>query len=168
MEIDLPDVVAEVRAAFDRYEKALVSNDVPVLDELFRDDPRTIRYGAGEILYGSFGNKIVPLGALAGCARPEIVAHRHHDVRARICGGLDALRAAVRARQNRPADADLGEISGRLARGGGPRQPDGQAGSLERGDGLHFDQQSFLHKAVDHQQRIRRVGAGRKHFRKFA
>jgi hypothetical protein len=52
MQIDLPDVVAEVRAAFDRYEKALVSNDVPVLDELFRDDPRTIRYGAGEILYG--------------------------------------------------------------------------------------------------------------------
>ena len=52
MEIDLPDVLAEVRAAFDRYEKALVSNDVAVLDELFRDDPRTIRYGANEILYG--------------------------------------------------------------------------------------------------------------------
>ena len=47
MEIDLPDVVAEVRAAFDRYEKALVSNDVDTLDELFRDDPRTIRYGHG-------------------------------------------------------------------------------------------------------------------------
>ncbi len=52
MDIDLPDVVAEVRAAFDRYEKALVSNDVSVLDELFRNDPRTIRYGATEILYG--------------------------------------------------------------------------------------------------------------------
>ena len=52
MEIDLPEVVAEVRAAFDKYEKALVSNDVAVLDELFRDDPRTIRYGAGENLYG--------------------------------------------------------------------------------------------------------------------
>ena len=34
MDIDLPDVVAEVRAAFERYEKALVSNDVPTLDEL--------------------------------------------------------------------------------------------------------------------------------------
>jgi AtzH-like len=44
--------VAEVKAAFERYEKALVSNDVPVLDELFRDDPRTVRYGATEILYG--------------------------------------------------------------------------------------------------------------------
>ena len=52
MEIDLPDVVAEVKAAFARYEQALVTNDVDTLDELFRDDPRTIRYGAGEILYG--------------------------------------------------------------------------------------------------------------------
>ena len=52
MEIDLPEVVAEVKAAFERYEKALVSNDVPVLDELFRDDRRTVRYGATEILYG--------------------------------------------------------------------------------------------------------------------
>ena len=52
MEIDLPEVVAEVRACFDAYEKALVSNDVAALDELFRDDPRTIRYGAGENLYG--------------------------------------------------------------------------------------------------------------------
>jgi hypothetical protein len=52
MEIDLAEVMAEVKAAFERYEKALVSNDVPVLDELFRDDSRTIRYGAAEILYG--------------------------------------------------------------------------------------------------------------------
>ena len=52
MEIDLPDVVAEVTAAFNRYEKALVTNDVAVLDETFRVDPRTIRYGVTEILYG--------------------------------------------------------------------------------------------------------------------
>ena len=52
MEIDLPEVVAEVRACFDAYEKALVSNDVAALDALFRDDPRTIRYGATENLYG--------------------------------------------------------------------------------------------------------------------
>ena len=52
MEIDLPEVVAEVREAFGRYEKALVSNDVAALNEMFRDDPRTIRYGGGEILYG--------------------------------------------------------------------------------------------------------------------
>jgi hypothetical protein len=52
MEIDLPEVVAEVRKAFDAYEVALVTNDVAGLDALFRDDPRTIRYGASENLYG--------------------------------------------------------------------------------------------------------------------
>jgi hypothetical protein len=52
MEIDLPDVLAEVTAQFARYEKELVSNDVAVLDELFRNDPRTLRYGIGENLYG--------------------------------------------------------------------------------------------------------------------
>ena len=52
MEVDLPDVLAEVRAQFDRYEQALVSNDTAVLNELFRADPRTLRYGAGENLYG--------------------------------------------------------------------------------------------------------------------
>src|SRR6476469_8609035 len=52
MEIDLPEVVAEVKAEFERYERALVSNDVAVLDGIFRDDPRSIRYGSGENLYG--------------------------------------------------------------------------------------------------------------------
>ena len=52
MEIDLPEVVAEVTREFERYERALVSNDVALLDALFRDDPRTIRYGGGENLYG--------------------------------------------------------------------------------------------------------------------
>jgi hypothetical protein len=52
MEIDLPEVVAEVTAEFERYEKALVSNDVATLDATFRNDPRTIRYGGGENLYG--------------------------------------------------------------------------------------------------------------------
>ena len=52
MDIDLPDVLAEVTAQFQRYEKALVTNDVAVLDELFRKDSRTLRYGIGENLYG--------------------------------------------------------------------------------------------------------------------
>jgi hypothetical protein len=52
MDIDLPDVLAEVTAQFERYEKALVSNDVAVLNELFRKDSRTLRYGVGENLYG--------------------------------------------------------------------------------------------------------------------
>lgn len=50
--INLPDVVAEVTAQFARYERALTGNDVAVLDELFWDSPLTVRYGAGENLYG--------------------------------------------------------------------------------------------------------------------
>ncbi len=52
MEIDLPEVLSEVTAQCARYEAALVSNDVAVLDELFRKDSRTLRYGIGENLYG--------------------------------------------------------------------------------------------------------------------
>ncbi len=52
MEINLPDVKAEVQAAFGRYEAALVSNDVDALQALFWDSPHTIRYGLGESLYG--------------------------------------------------------------------------------------------------------------------
>ena len=52
MQVDLPDVLAEVGEQFARYEKALVNNDLAVLGELFRDDPRTLRYGIGENLYG--------------------------------------------------------------------------------------------------------------------
>jgi ketosteroid isomerase-like protein len=52
MQIDLPEVVAEVKAAFERYEKAMVANDVATLDALFHDDARTIRYGSSENLYG--------------------------------------------------------------------------------------------------------------------
>jgi hypothetical protein len=52
MEIDLPEVVTEVKTAFERYEKALVSNDVATLDAIFHDNARTIRYGGAENLYG--------------------------------------------------------------------------------------------------------------------
>jgi len=48
MDIDLPEVVAEVREAFERYEKALVTNEVDTLDALFHKDERTIRYGIRE------------------------------------------------------------------------------------------------------------------------
>lgn len=50
MEINIPEIVAEVTAAFMRYEQALTSNDVSVLDELFHDNPLTTRYGITESL----------------------------------------------------------------------------------------------------------------------
>ncbi len=52
MQINHPETLAEVTAAFARYEQALVSNDVAVLDELFWNSPHTLRYGVGENLYG--------------------------------------------------------------------------------------------------------------------
>jgi hypothetical protein len=51
-EINRPDVLAEVEAAFARYEDALVNNRVEVLDELFWPSPHTVRYGATENLVG--------------------------------------------------------------------------------------------------------------------
>jgi len=50
--IDRPAILAEVNAAFYRYEQALITNDIAVLDELFWHDKRTVRFGAGENLYG--------------------------------------------------------------------------------------------------------------------
>jgi hypothetical protein len=51
MEVNLPEIVAEVTAQFDRYEAAFLANDVDVLDGLFWDDPLVVRYGAAENLY---------------------------------------------------------------------------------------------------------------------
>ena len=50
-QLNLPDVLAEVGAAFERYERALVSNDIAVLDELFWNHPMTLRFGATENLW---------------------------------------------------------------------------------------------------------------------
>lgn len=70
MKINDPKVLAEVTAAFERYEKALVTNDVAVLDELFFDDPNTIRYGVNENLYGYAEIKAFRAGrSPAGLAR---------------------------------------------------------------------------------------------------
>jgi hypothetical protein len=52
MQVDIPEVKQEMEAAFALYETALVTNDVATLEALFRDDPRTLRYGVAEILYG--------------------------------------------------------------------------------------------------------------------
>jgi hypothetical protein len=52
MDINLPDVKAEVEAAFARYETALIANDVETMQALFWNSPHTIRYGIAENLYG--------------------------------------------------------------------------------------------------------------------
>src|ERR1700716_882909 len=135
MDIDRPEVVAEVRREFERYEQALVTNDGAALDGLFRDDPRTIRYGGGENLYGhgeikAFRAARSPAGLartihknLNNTHRPGFRAHdpqaRHHLLWARFRDRLDAVSARQHARKSRPPDADLGALPGRLARGRG-------------------------------------------------
>ena len=52
MQINTPNVLAEVQAVFERYEQAVIHNDVAVLDELFWNNPLTLRYGVAENLYG--------------------------------------------------------------------------------------------------------------------
>jgi Protein of unknown function (DUF3225) len=49
---NLPEVVAEIRALFERYEQALVDKNVEVLDATFWDSPYTIRYAMNENGYG--------------------------------------------------------------------------------------------------------------------
>jgi hypothetical protein len=80
MEVDLPDVLAEVTEQFGIYEKALVSNDVAVLDTLFRADARTLRYGSGENLYGfdaimAFRAARSPVGLMRKTAKTVITTY---------------------------------------------------------------------------------------------
>lgn len=66
MDVNIPEVVAELQAEFARYERALIGNDVAVLDALFWNDSRVLRFGLGENLYG--------YAAIAGfrAARPAV------------------------------------------------------------------------------------------------
>lgn len=52
LEVNISEVVAEVRAAFDRYNRAVDENDVEVMNEMFWNSPHTVRYGRAENLYG--------------------------------------------------------------------------------------------------------------------
>ena len=80
MQVDLPDVLAEVTSQFERYEQALVANEVGVLDELFRADSRTLRYGIGENLYGydaiaAFRAARSPVGLMRRTAKTVITTY---------------------------------------------------------------------------------------------
>jgi Protein of unknown function (DUF3225) len=82
MQVDLPDVLAEVTALFARYEQALVRNDVAVLDQLFRADSRTLRYGIDENLYGhdaitAFRAARSPVGLMRRIEKTVITTYGH-------------------------------------------------------------------------------------------
>lgn len=77
MEINIPEVLAEMTAVFDRYERALVGNDVAVLDELFWQSEHVLRYGVAENLHGiaeiqAFRNARSPLNLARDLSRTVI------------------------------------------------------------------------------------------------
>jgi hypothetical protein len=71
LEIDNPDVVSEVRAAFERYDRGLAENDMAVLNGSFWEDERTLRYGVGENLYGH-----AAIAGFRGARTPEQLRER--------------------------------------------------------------------------------------------
>jgi hypothetical protein len=52
MELNRPEIVAQVAAAFVEYERALVDNDIATMNTLFWNAPETVRYGIAEIQHG--------------------------------------------------------------------------------------------------------------------
>ena len=116
MEIDLPDVLTEVTAQFQRYEKALVDNDVAVLDELFSNDKRTLRYGIAENLYGydaimAFRAARSPVGLMRKTDKTVITTYGRDTAVASTLFYRDAWTSPKVG----PADADVGSLSRRLA-----------------------------------------------------
>ena len=96
-QINLPDVLAEVEVAFERYERALVGNDVAVLDELFWNHPLTLRFGATENLW-SYG-EIAEFRA----SRPSQGLQRRIVQKVIQTFGRDVATASVRfEREGRP------------------------------------------------------------------
>jgi hypothetical protein len=104
--------MAEVREAFEAYERALVTNDVAALDGFFRDDARTIRYGVGENLYGYEAIKAFR------AARSAVGLARTRSKTVITTFGRDFAVAStlfIAPLASWPADADLGTFSRRLA-----------------------------------------------------
>ena len=69
MEINNQQTLAEVTRQFNRYQQAIIDNDIPVMNELFWNSALTIRYGTGENLYGHS-----EIAAYRGARDPRSVA----------------------------------------------------------------------------------------------
>ena len=71
MIVNDPPVLAEVTAAVDDYEAALMTNDVEALDSFFRDAAETVRYGVAENLYGFAEIAAFRIGRTGGSPQRE-------------------------------------------------------------------------------------------------
>ena len=123
LEINIPEVVAEVTEAFMRYERALVANDVAALDAMFWNNPKTLRFGIAENLYGyeaiaSFRSSRPPIDLTRNLKNTVIVSYGRD-----LCDRQHRV-SAHRLERYGPAKPCLGSNRGRLADRGGPCQPD--------------------------------------------
>jgi hypothetical protein len=116
LEINKPDALAELTAAFARYEAAFVANDVATLTELFWDSPLTVRYGGGENLYGAAEIAAFRQGRGTG----DLDRDLGRTVLTTFGDGFGTASTLFRRRQNGPADAELGEAGRSLAHRRGP------------------------------------------------
>ncbi len=97
MEIDLPEVKAEVEAAFAAYERALVGNDVAALDGFFLDAATTIRFGGSENLFG-----FAAIAAFRAARSPAGLARRLSHVVVTTYGRDFAVAATLFHRDSQP------------------------------------------------------------------
>ena len=97
MDINIPEVVAEVTAMFERYEQALVTNDVATLDALFQPSDQTIRYGIAENLYG-----IEEIRAFRSARSPVSLARRLVGTRITTYGRDFAIASTMFHRDSLP------------------------------------------------------------------
>ena len=156
MEIDLPDVVAEVTAAFERYEKALISNDVAALDPIFRNDPAHHPLWRRRKSLRLPGDRGLPRRALAGRARararrgpssPPMAATSRWPRRCSIAPAWPA-RSAARCRPG-CASPKAGASSPRMSASSTTScwhegAPAAEARNIARADdALRFDQEAF-------------------------
>src|SRR5271170_4758761 len=100
MEVNRPAILAEVEAAFARYEVALMSNDVDTLVELFRDSSLTIRYGIAENLYGieeiaAFRAARSPVGLARRLSRTVITTYGDDCATASTLFGRDTVPGKI-------------------------------------------------------------------------
>ena len=130
MDINIPEVVAEVEKAFARYEHALVTNDVAELDALFWKSPHTLRYGATENLVRLRRDRRLSRWALARQSCAGSRQDRHHHLWARLRHRQRRIQAHKLNRDG-TAEPDLVEDRRGLAGCGGAREP--VADALTRG-----------------------------------
>jgi ketosteroid isomerase-like protein len=92
--------VREVRAAFARYEQALIAHDIETLNGMFLDSPQSIRFGLAEQNYG--------IEAIAAYRRASLPVHRERRLLRTVISGYGADVVWVSAEFTDPVTAGLG------------------------------------------------------------